>query len=176
MLAHQYDYGVELCASPTNKIYRHKLIKDIPFKENSYYEEALFNFNVVRKAKLIAFVQSGKYTYFKRHGSNMQSITPKHIQDFHAVFAEIKKQLIQEDIFLILKFTYISYLEYFFFIVLEQIYGSSETPETKKQLITKTLHSFDGLIELEDYIDYLGIERFRWNLQPLMMHHSEHLL
>lgn len=176
MLAHQYDYGVELCASPTNKIYRHKLIKGITFKEKSFYEEALFNFKVIRKSHVVAFVKSGKYTYFKRQGSNMQSITSKHIQDYHSVFAEIKNQLIQEDELCTLKFTYISYLEYFFFILLEQIYGSSETADVKKQLITETLRSFDGLIDLDDYIEYLGIERFRWNLQPLIMHHGEQLL
>lgn len=176
MLAHQFDYGVELCASPANKIYRHQLIKDIHFKEQSFYEEALFNFMVVRKAKTVAFVKTGKYTYFKREGSNLQSITPKHIQDFHDVFAEIKSILNKEGVLSSYMLTYTAYLEYFFFILLEQIYGSSESNDIKKQLVKNTLNSFDGLINLDDYIEYLGIGRFRWNLQPLMMHNGSRLL
>lgn len=176
MLAHQYDYGVELCASPANKIYKHQLIKDIPFKEQSYYEEALFNFMAVRKAKTVAFVKTGKYTYFKREGSNLQSITSKHIQDYHDVFAEIKNILYKEGVLNSYMLTYTSYLEYFFFILLEQIYESSVSNDIKKQLVKKTLHSFDGLIDLDEYIEYLGIERFRWNMQPLMMHNGSRLL
>lgn len=176
MLAHQYDYGVELCVSPTNKIYRHQLIKETRFIDNSYYEEALFNFIVIQKAKIVAFVKSGRYIYFKRPGSNLQSITSKHIHDFHSVFVKIKMHLVQNDSFNQLKSTYIAYLEYFFYILLEQIYESSQTEETKKQLVVDTLHSFDGLVSLEDYIEYLGTDRFRWNLQPIMMHKGERLL
>lgn len=176
MLAHQYDYGVELCVSTTNKIYRREIIQGILFAENVCYEEALYNFMAIRKCYVVVFVKKGKYTYFKRPGSNLQSITPKHIQDFHGIFSTIKKQLLEDGLFCALKPTYIAYLEYFFYILLEQIYDSSETTDNKKKLVIQVMRSFDGLIELEDYIDYLGIERFRWNLQPIMMHTGERLL
>lgn len=176
MLAHQYDYGVELCVSTTNKIYRRQIIQGILFTENVCYEEALYNFMVIRKCNVVVFVKSGKYTYFKRPGSNLQSISTKHIQDFHEIFFTIKKQLLEDGLFCALKSTYIAYLEYFFYIMLEQIYDSSETTDNKKQLVIQVMRTFDGLIELEDYIDYLGIERFRWNLQPIMMHTGERLL
>lgn len=176
MLAHQYDYGIKMCVSPANKIYRYQLIKEIPFVENSYYEEALFNFIVIQKTSIVAFSKTGKYTYFKRLGSNLQSITERHIQDFHAVFMTLKSKLIKNDIYITLKYTYIAYIEYFFYVLLEQIYESSEKEEDKKKLIIKALHSLDELLNIEDYIEYLGVERFRWNLQPLMLHNGERLL
>lgn len=176
MLAHQYDYGIELCVSPTNKIYRHQLIKGIPFIEKSYYEEALFNFIVIQKSNIVSFVKTGKYTYFKRKGSNLQSISMKHIHDYHVVFSEIKKQLVNSGTFIELKATYIAYLECFFYILLEQIYTSSETEENKKQFIINTLNSFDGLVTIEEYIEHLGIEQFRWNLQPIIMHTGKQIL
>lgn len=176
MLAHQYDYGVELCVSTTNKIYRRQIIQGILFAENVCYEEALFNFTVIQKCNVVVFVKTGKYTYFNRQGSNLQSITMKHIHDFHDIFYTIKKQLLDDSMYCTMKSTYMAYLEYFFFILLEQIYDSSEATDNKKQLVIQLMRSFDGLIELEDYIDYLGIERFRWNLQPIMMHTGERLL
>lgn len=176
MLAHQYDYGVELCVAATNKIYRRQLIKGILFAENVCYEEALFNFMVIQKTNIVAFSKTGKYTYFKRPGSNLQSIKKKHIKDFHAIFMTLKKQLIKNDVYNTLKHTYIAYIEYFFYILLEQIYESSEKEEKKKKLIIEAIRSFNKLLELEDYIEYLGVERFRWNLQPLMLHNGEHLL
>lgn len=176
MLAHQYDYGIKICVSPANKIYRYQLIKDIPFVENSYYEEALFNFTVFQKTNIVAFSKTGKYTYFKRPGSNLQSVTIKHIQDFRDVFMTLKKQLVKDNIYDTLKYTYIAYIEYFFYILLEQIYESKEKEEIKKKLILKALHSLDELLNIEDYVEYLGVDRFRWNLQPLMLHNREHLL
>ena len=176
MLAHQYDYGVELCVSSSNKIYRHQLIEDIPFMENVYYEEALFNFRAIRKAYTVAFVKDGKYTYYKRPGSNLQSIRDKHIDDFNIVFSEIRRLMVQDGIYDNLRQTYIAYTEYFMNILIEQIYESSGTETERKKHIIGVLHSFDALITLEEYIDYLGTERFRWNLQPLMLHNGEQLL
>ena len=125
MLAHQYDYGIKMCVSPANKIYRYQLIKEIPFIENSYYEEALFNFTVFQKTNIVAFSKTGKYTYFKRQGSNLQSIKKKHIHDYRVVFSKIKKQLVNNGNYNELKATYIAYLEYFFYVLLEQIYTST---------------------------------------------------
>lgn len=176
MLAHQYDYGIELCVSPTNKIYRRDLIKDLRFIEDVYYEEALFNYLAIKNAKKIAFVKTGRYIYFKRIGSNLQSITYKHIQDYHLVFSEIKNRFADESSSEAWKSTYVSYLEYFFFVVLEQIYESSKTEEERKGLIVTLFCSLDDLVSLSDYIDYLGTDRFRWNLQPIMMHNGERLL
>lgn len=176
MLAHQYDYGVELCVSPANKIYRRHLIENIFFMENVYYEEALFNYQAIRKAHTLAFVKDGKYTYFRRPGSNLQSIRTKHIEDFNMVFSEIKRLMVQDGIYETHKNTYMAYLEYFMNILIEQIYESSGTEEERKKLVIGIIHSFDTLITLEEYIDYLGTERFRWNLQPLMMHNGERLL
>ena len=61
-------------------------------------------------------------------------------------------------------------------IIIEQIYESQEGEEVRKRYIMSLLKVFDSLVSLEDYIDFLGIERFRWNLQPIMMHNGERLL
>lgn len=176
MLAHQYDYGVELCVSTTNKIYRHQLIQDISFMENVCYEEALFNFCAIQKSAIVAFVKTGKYTYYKRFGSNLQSMTMKHIDDYNKVFSKIKLQIDIDGKSKVLKHTFIAYAEYFMNIIIEQIYESQEGEEIRKRYIMSLLEVFDSLVSLEDYIDFLGIERFRWNLQPIMMHNSQRLL
>ncbi len=84
--------------------------------------------------------------------------------------------MVQDNIYDNLRQTYIAYTEYFMNILIEQIYESSETETERKNLVIGILHSFDTLITLDEYIDYLGTERFRWNLQPLMMHNGERLL
>ena len=59
---------------------------------------------------------------------------------------------------------------------MEQIYESTEKEEFKKKLILTALHSLYELLNIEDYVEYLGVDRFRWNLQPLMLHNKERLL
>ena len=176
VLAHQLDYGYSISVSPANKIYRKELIADINFIENLYYEEPYFNYRALKNARKVGFVSEGKYTYFCRQGSVIQSITGNHIKDIEQVFNKIKQDIVSSKEYDEYRDTFISFLDFYFNIIVEQIYDQSDNEKDRQRLLLEIMHVFDRLVSIDEYLRYLGCQRFRWKIQGDMLASGRRLL
>ncbi len=54
-----------------NKIYKHDLIKDIPFEKGKYHEDVFWSYQIVGRAKKISVIVDSFYNYVQRSNSIM---------------------------------------------------------------------------------------------------------
>lgn len=176
VLARQIDYGFSISVSPANKIYRRTLIMDMDFIEGICYDEPVFNFYAMKNARRVGFSNEGKYTYFCRPGSLIQSITEKHIRDFEMVFSVIKKNLLAKGEYDTWRDTFISFADFFFNIVVEQIYDHANDETARQRFLLSLMQAFGRLVSIENYLQYLGSQKFRWKVQGDLLINNKRIL
>ncbi|MCC8198235.1 MAG: glycosyltransferase [Tannerellaceae bacterium] len=134
ILTNQYEFGIKVSPSPANKLYRTSFLKQhgLLFQERRYYEESSFNFKAFAKAGKIVFVKSGKYHYFRREGSILQTVSRQHVDDLYHTFDELRQFLVRENLFDNLKGDYYSFLERFYNILIDQIFTHAADDKQKK--------------------------------------------
>ncbi len=174
ILSNQYDFGIGISPSPANKLYDKKFLDHchLKFEPNKYYEESAFIFKALTQASKIIFVKKGKYHYFNRTGSILQTISEKHIEDFYDVFKGLKQFLETTSLFGNFKHDYYSYLERYFTIVVDQIYAHTEDIHHKKYLLKQLLTKINKLITLDEFLEYTQIDKLRLHFHPIQKNQS----
>lgn len=174
ILTNQYEFGIKISPSPTNKIYNVNFLKrnSITFYEKHYYEESAFNFKAFLHANKIVIIKYGKYHYYNRNGSILQSISLKHIEDLYYTFNELKLYLIHKNIFENFKKDYYSFLERYFNIVIDQIFNNETDNVQKKKLLKCFLKQMNILVPIDDFLEYTQIDKLRLYFQPIRVNPS----
>ncbi len=174
ILSNQYDFGIGISPSPANKLYDKKFLDHchLKFEPDKYYEESAFIFKAFTQASKIVFVKKGKYHYFNRTGSILQTISEKHIKDFYDVFNGLKQFLETRCSFETFKYDYYSYLERFFTIIVDQIYAHTKDIHQKKHLLKELLTRTNKLITLDEFLEYTQIDKLRLHFHPIQKNQS----
>lgn len=164
----QYSFGITITASATNKMVRKSLIDkhSIKFLEGSYYEDLFYSFQIMIYADNVVCVPKYYYYYFRRENSIIISISKYHIESFYFVFKEIKKFLIQKNLFNQYKFNYYKFGERFYNLIIRQIFEFEKDDIKKKDLIEYSVTFIKKLITLSEFIEYSSAEKLRKHIQP----------
>lgn len=75
-----------------NKLYRASLFNDIRFKDNRYYEDYLYIYNITKRMRSIYYI--AKPYYYYRIRDNSICTNHSHLEDFEKNFQEIKADII----------------------------------------------------------------------------------
>jgi len=167
IMTFQYDLGIKIPPSASNKIYSKKFLDDnlINFKYNINFEDILFNVEAILKSKKVITIPNTFYHHYKRIGSIVQSISTKNIDDMHTSFSSIKYFLI-ENFPEFSKNNFYNLFEHFFNLIIRQIFQFSQNEEEKKYYTKYSIDKFKDLISIDDYIDYCSAEKLRRHIQP----------
>ena len=168
IMTYQYSFGVTITPSATNKMVRKSLLEkhSIRFLENTYYEDLLYSFQVMLFSNNVVCVPDYYYHYFRRDNSIIISISKHHIKSFYLIFSEIKKILIDNDLFDIYKFNYYKFGERFYNLIIRQIFEFEEDETKKKELMEYSTTFIKKLITLSEFIEYSSAEKLRKHIQP----------
>lgn len=67
--------NIPKCCYVWNKLYKTELVKNNPFKDNSYYEDVLWIPEVLKQSKRVVFVQNGLY-YYRANANSIVKTRP----------------------------------------------------------------------------------------------------
>lgn len=168
ILTRSYNQDISISSIVCNKIYRLDFLKKnkILFLSNSYSEDDIFNFLCFIYANKIAITPNTYYHYYQRNNSTTHTFSKKHIDDLVKGFVVLKKYLEKNNLYEINKKNYYSFFEKTLGFLLGVLMTTEQKSEKQNEYIIYLLAKSNKLLILEDYIDYIGIQRLRKFLTP----------
>ncbi len=168
ILSKKYNLGIQFSFTVTSKIFLLKFLKnnELRFIPDVYYEDFSFTVRSFLKAPYVLTIPGTRYHHYKREGSIIQSVNEKHINDFITVFADIKELLESTKQFCIYRDDYYKMLEYYFNIIIKQLFAFTLGEINKKTFLKLLLKKSTSIVDLNDYFNYLNSEEIRNHLQP----------
>jgi glycosyltransferase involved in cell wall biosynthesis len=168
IMTFQYPFGITITPSATNKMVRKSLLEkySIRFLESVYYEDLLYSFQIMLYSQNVVCIPDYYYHYFRRENSTVISISKYHIKSFYLIFSEIKKFLIDKDLFDIYKFNYYKFGERFYNLIIRQIFEFEKDEAKKKELMEYSITFIKQLITISEFIEYSTAEKLRKHIQP----------
>ena len=168
IMTFQYDLGITITPSATNKMIRKSLLdkKSIRFYEGVYYEDLLYSVQIITFARSVVCIPQYYYHYYRRDNSTIISISKKHIESFYKIFDRIRDFLISEGLFDVYKLNYYKFGERFYNLIIRQIFEFGKDEKEKKELIKYSAKYIKKLISLSDFIEYNSLEKIRKHIQP----------
>ena len=170
IMTEEYDTGLMIPSSSVNRIYRKSFLvnNEILFQEKTFYEDLLFSVKVGLSLKKAICVPNTYYHHFKRVGSITQSFNQKHIDNFKEIFLNIRKYMVQKQVFEKYMIGYYKFCEHFFNLVIRQLFEYEQDEIIRKQYIKKALDAFQSVTVLDEYIECYTSEDLRKHIQPLI--------
>jgi glycosyltransferase involved in cell wall biosynthesis len=168
IMTRQYNFGIILSFSVTNKIYlRQYLIEqNLRFLPNVYYEDFSFNFVAVLNSEKNLTIPGTYYHYFKRPNSIIQSFGKKHIDDLYIVFKYISDYMTTNNKYDDLKNNYFSSFEHYFNLLIQQLFEYTQNEKERKKFLQYIFKKLKPLINFYDYFNYISAEKIRNHIQP----------
>lgn len=168
IMTFQYDYGVTITPSATNKMLRKSFVDQygLNFLEGVYYEDLYFSFLTLLNATKVVCVPQYYNHYYRRDRSIILSISKYHIDSFHTIFKKLKMTLKTKGLFEQYKYNYFKFGERFYNLIIRQIFEFSGEEEEKKELLEYSISCVKDLISMKEFIEYSSAEKLRRHLQP----------
>lgn len=168
IMTNEYKYGFKIIPSALNKLYKKDFLlkNNITFIENILFEDQLFSYQVMLCANNILCVPGTLYHHYKRTGSIVQSFSKKNIVDLDYSYQEIKKYLIEKDLFNRYKNNYYSSLTHFYNLIIREIFEFVKDEHERKKWMRESFQILKNNVNIEEYIEYCSAEQIRQHLQP----------
>lgn len=168
IMTNEYNYGIKFLPSALNKIYRKDFLdaNSLSFPENMFFEDQPFSYSCTLAASKVACIPKILYHHYKRSGSIVQSFNKKNIDDMMSAYRMIKAFLNTNNIYEKFLFNFYSSLQHFYNLIVRQIYEFVADETQKKELIKYSFSQLKGIININEYIDFLSAEELRKHLQP----------
>lgn len=168
MLTYEYNFGIKVIPSSTNKIYKRNLLIDnsIYFPEKLKFEDLLFSVKAILSSNKLVCIPESIYYHYKRTGSIVQSFDKDNINDLYKIFVEIRQYLIDISKYDQFKNNYYKFWEHFYNLVIRQIFQYVNDDLEKKNYMLYSINTMKNLIDIDDYLQFLDAETLRTHLQP----------
>ncbi len=168
IMTYQFDAGIKVIPSSTNKIYRSDFlaINEFHFEEHMYFQDVFFAFQTILRAERLICIPSVRYHHFRRPNSIIQSFDQKHIDDFCRLFTLISSFLKAEGIYERYCFNYYKLCEHFYNIIIREIFQFVSDENEKKRYICASFDALKQVVNVHEYLEYTSAEKLRCHLQP----------
>lgn len=168
ILTKQIDAGILIIPSSVNKVYRKEYLEQLSlrFVEDRLFEDLLFSFICIMNATRIICVPNATYHHYKRPNSIVQSFDRKHIDDFAAVFTQLRNYLDAENRYEEYRFNYYKYLEQYYNLIVREIFEFVPDEKRRKEYLAESFHQIRPLIVFSEYMEYTTAEQLRQHIQP----------
>ncbi len=168
IMTFEYSYGISITPAATNKVIRKQMLDKhhIQFIEGIYYEDWLYSIQLMTLSNKVVCIPGCYYHYFRRDESIIVSISKQHIKSFYLALLQIKKYLIQNDLYSLYMLNYYKFGERFYNLIIRQIFEFGGNDKYKKELIKYSVRLIKKLITLSEFIEYSSAEKLRRHIQP----------
>ena len=162
LLCNSHRFNQTLSPLIGNRVHR-KSIFDKNHIEfiSSLYEDDYFSFLCFKNARNIALLSDVSLHYYQRNNSIMHTFSKKNVVDLFSCFNQLKKYLKSQNDFDTNKHIYFSYFERCTKSLLKQLFSVESDIEIQRKYIKLFFNLLHKHIDINDYIDYLDIERIK---------------
>ncbi len=163
LLCRTYNNDIFISPMVCQKVYKSAFLKenDLKFKENSYYEDDLFSFQLfLHKCKTI-IIPDCFYHYYQRPNSITHSFSKKHIDDLIDFFCESKKYLYERDLWQQYNTQFYAMCQKCLINTMNLLFCIEADVATQKQYVKYTFKQLQSYLNVEEWIDFLDIQSIR---------------
>jgi Glycosyltransferases involved in cell wall biogenesis len=157
LLTKSINQDIYITPIVNNKVYKRNLItgNEIDFLCNSYNEDDVFTFQILKRAIRIGVICETYYHYYQREESITHSFSRKHIDDLINAYQYLFKTENKLDILII------KYFERNIAFLLDSLFRMKISSAEQKQYLIYLFNQVQKLYSMEELINYMDINRIK---------------
>jgi len=162
LLCKRYSQESYISALLGNKVFRSKLLieNEIRFDEK-HFEDILFTYKAICNSNYIGLIPNTYLHYYQRPQSIMHTFSKKYIDDLFYEFVALKEYLVKMKQWDAHKENYYSFWERSASSMMNILFSIEQDVQIQKKYISYYYEKFIGAFPLDEYLDYMDIERIK---------------